>query len=466
MTTDVEYPPGPSYRLPNKLFHEFIRDPIKTLTNIAREYGDISHFKLGRQHLYLINNPDHIEKVLIYDHRNFKKGKRLQVAKGLLGEGLVTSEGDFHNRQRRLIQPIFHPKQIENYGKIITDYANRIQERWKDGATLDIQKEMMQLTLSIICKSVLNYDIEIETQEVAKALTVCRNYSKRLQNPIGHVLNKIPILPKVRGAQKAKKVLDNLVYGIIEERREKGENDAPYKDKKYDDLLTKLLQAQDTTEAETDIKMSDSQIRDEVMTIFIAGHETTANALTWTFYLLSQNPDIEKQLHAELDCLLRDKDDNNRIPTVEDIPKLLYTEKVFRESMRLYPPIWSIGRYVDDNYTIGNYTIPIGSTLLMSQYVMHHDLRYFSEPEQFNPSRWTEEFKTHLPRFSYFPFGGGIRGCIGESFAWMEGILVIATIAQNWILHLAPNHNVELDPVITLRPKYGMKMKLSSRKWK
>ena len=164
MTTDVEYPPGPSYRLPNKLFHEFIRDPIKTLTSIAREYGDLSHFKLGRQHLYLINNPDYIEKVLIYDHRNFKKGKRLQVAKGLLGEGLVTSEGDFHNRQRRLIQPIFHPKQIKNYGKIITDYANRIQERWNDGDTLDIQKEMMQLTLSIISKSVLNYDIERDSR--------------------------------------------------------------------------------------------------------------------------------------------------------------------------------------------------------------------------------------------------------------------------------------------------------------
>lgn len=463
MTTDVEYPPGPSYRMPNKLFHEFIRDPIKTLTSIAREYGDISHFKLGRQHLYLINNPDYIEKVLIYDHRNFKKGKRLQVAKGLLGEGLVTSEGDFHKRQRRLIQPIFHPKQIKNYGKIITDYANRIQERWNDGDTLDIQKEMMQLTLSIICKSVLNYDIETETQEVAKALTVCRNYSKRLQNPIGHVLNKIPILPKVRGAQKAKKILDTLVYGLIEERREK-ENDTPHEDKKYDDLLTKLLHAQDTTESETDIKMSDSQIRDEVMTIFIAGHETTANALTWTFYLLSQNPIIEKQLHAELDCILRDKDGKNRIPTVEDIPKLLYTEKVFRESMRLYPPIWSIGRYVDYNYTVGNYTIPIGSTLLMSQYVMHHDPRYFSEPEQFNPSRWTEEFRAHLPRFSYFPFGGGIRGCIGESFAWMEGILVIATIAQNWVFRLVPHQHVELDPMITLRPKYGMKMALSSRK--
>jgi cytochrome P450 len=470
------------------LVREFIHDPIRTLTNIAREYGDISHFKLGReQHVYLINNPHYIEKVLIYDHRNFKKGKRLQLAKALLGEGLVTSEGDLHNRQRRLIQPIFHPKQIMPYGKVMTDYASRLRDRWKDGETLDIQQEMMQLTLGIICKSVLNYDIESEgAKGVSKALTICRNYSKRLQTPLGHVLDKVPILPKVRGVRKAQKELDTLVYGLIGDRRRKVRTESG--DKNYDDdLLSRLLQAQDNTDSAaaaaittsksesgtTGKKMSDLQVRDEVMTIFIAGHETTANALTWTFYLLSQYPEVEQRLHDELDSVLSSSNGSNgndnsssgsRIPTGDDIPKLQYTEKVFRESMRLYPPVWTIGRYVENDYSIGEYTIPVGSSLLMSQYVMHRNSRYYEEPKRFNPDRWTEKFKTHLPRFGYFPFGGGIRGCIGEPFAWMEGILVIATIAQRWTMRLVPSRRVKLDPAITLRPKYGMKMKLIQRK--
>jgi cytochrome P450 len=319
---------------------EFLRDPIKSLQSISHMYGDISHFKLGRQHVYLINNPDYIEKVLVYDHRNFTKGKRLQLAKALLGEGLVTSEGDLHNRQRRIIQPIFHPKQIAAYGKVITDHACTLNQKWKDGDTRDMLKEMMQLTLSIICKSVLNYDVESEVEDVGKALTICRNYSKRLQNPLGQVLNKIPILPDLRGAKKARENLDKLVYGLIKKRRKRPEYDI----KSYDDLLTRLLQAQDTTTesmpkdgskststSSTDAipppsGMSDRQVRDEVMTISIAGHETTANALTWTFYILSQNPDIEEKLLYELGTVI----DSNMIPTVYDIPKLKFTDKILR----------------------------------------------------------------------------------------------------------------------------------------
>jgi cytochrome P450 len=477
MSLVTKFPPGPKPKMPGKLLREFIHDPIYTLSKIAREYGDISYFKLGREHVYLINNPDYIEKVLIYDHRNFKKGKRLQTAKAVLGEGLVTSEGDFHNRQRRLIQPIFHPKQIMMYGNIMTDYAARMRDGWKDGSTVDISQEMMQLTLSIICKSVLNYDVESEAQHVGKALTTVRNYSKRLQNPIGHILDKIPILPAPKKAHEAKKGLDSLVYGLISERRQYEESNS---DKRFNDLLTKLLEAQDSnpnqvrpsnvtstsTSPTTDGKMSDKQVRDEVMTIFIAGHETTANALTWTFYLLSQHPDVEKKLQNEIDSVLAISNGNNgesKIPSTEDIPKLQYTEKVLRESMRVYPPVWTMGRYVENDYCVGKYTIPAGSSILMSQYVMHNNTRYYENPEQFNPDRWTEEFKTHLPRFSYFPFGGGIRGCIGEPFAWMEGVLIIATIAQKWTMRLVPGQRIRLDPAITLRPKYGMKMKLIQR---
>jgi cytochrome P450 len=467
----LELPPGPpSYRMrPFKLAREFLHDPIKSLQSISSKYGDISYFKLGRQHVYLINKPDYIEKVLVYDHGNFKKGRRLQIAKALLGEGLVTSEGDLHTRQRRIIQPIFHPKQIVTYGKVMTDYASTMNKKWKDGATVDILRELMHLTLSIICKSVLNYDVESETEEVDRALTISRNYSKRLQNPLGQVLNKIPVLPNVKGARQARKKLDKLVYSLIKERREGLGSNV----KNYDDLLTRLIQARDSTQSGSTNKitensttgmsslgMSDTQVRDEVMTIFIAGHETTANALTWTFYLLSQNPEVEKKLVEELESIF----DRDGTPSVDDIPKLKFTEKVLRESMRLYPPVWSLGRYVANDYTLDKYTVPAGSTIMMSQYLMHRDPRYYNEPDRFNPERWSSEAKSSLPRFSYFPFGGGIRACIGESFAWMEGILLIATISRQWKMHLIPGHRVELDPGITLRAKYGMKMKLERRK--
>jgi len=466
LTTIIKYPPGPTYPTrPFKLVRELLHNPIETLQGISHKYGDFSHFKLGRSHVYLINNPDYIEKVLVYDHRNFTKGKRLQLAKALLGEGLVTSEGDLHDKQRRIIQPIFHPKQIATYGKVITDYTVNLNQKWKDGDTVDILKEMMQLTLSIICKSVLNYDVESEAEDVGKALTTCRNYSKRLQSPLGHVLSKIPILPKVKGARKAREKLDKLVYSLIKERREGFESNI----KSYNDLLTHLLQAQDSTvdnitstsdTSRSFSRMSDIQVRDEVMTIFIAGHETTANALTWTFYLLSQNPNIEKKLLDELGSVIN----SNKIPTVDDMPKLKFTEKVLRESMRLYPPVWTIGRSVNNEYTLGKYTIPAGSTILMSQYVMHHDPRYYNEPERFDPERWSSDTRSSLPRFSYFPFGGGIRACIGEPFAWMEGILVLSTIIRQWKMRLVRGQRVELDPAITLRPKYGMKMKLERRR--
>jgi cytochrome P450 len=472
MNVVTKFPPGPTYKMPGKLLRQFIHDPINTLLTIARKYGDISYFKLGSERVYLINNPDYIEKVLIYDEHNFKKGKRLQTAKAILGEGLVTSEGEFHDHQRRLIQPIFHPKQIMIYSNIMTEYAVRMCNRWKGGTIVDISEEMMRLTLGIICKSVLNYDVESEAQEVGKALTTVRNYSKRLQSPIGHVLNKIPILPAPKRAREARKKLDSLVYGLITDRRQHEESD---NNRRYNDLLSRLMQAQESNTADHvshngvsststsptsgfDGKMSDKQVRDEVMTIFIAGHETTSNALTWTFYLLSQYPNVERKLHDEIELVLE-----NRIPAADDIPKLRYTEMVLRESMRLYPPVWTMGRHVENDYSVGEYTIPAGSSILMSQYVMHHDPKYYEKPEEFNPDRWTDDFKTHLPRFSYFPFGGGMRGCIGEPFAWMEGVLIIATVAQEWSMRLVPSQRIKLDPAITLRSKYGMKMKLSQR---
>lgn len=454
--TSLDYPPGPHSILPNKLFRQFMRDPIKTLTDIPNTYGNICHFKFGRQHIYLLNNPEYIEGILIRDHKNFIKSRGLQVSKRLLGEGLVTSEGEYHDRQRRLIQPTFHPNRIKGYGDIMTSHAVRMQERWKDGSTLDIHKEMMHVTSEIISKAVLGSDIKAEEDEVGVALQTCMEYFNRLQMPFGELIEKIPILHINKGYQSAKKKLDSIVYSMIKEHRDNETKGVYHKE----DLLYTLLQAQDT---EAGIgRMTDLQLKDEVMTIFLAGHETTSNAFTWTFYLLSQHPTADDRLYAELCSVLGDKD-AKRIPTVEDIPKLEYTEKVLRESMRLYPPAWTLGRKAINDYKVDKYVIPAGSIILMSQYIMHHDSRYFSDPDTFYPDRWTKEARLHLPRFSYFPFGGGIRGCVGEPFAWMEGILLLATICRHWKMHHDRDHKVGLKPLITLRPKYGMRMELESR---
>jgi len=454
MKNPVELPPGPSYILPYRLVRKFLRDPLKLLTDVSHTYGDIAHFKFGSQNVYFLNNPDYIEDVLVTNYRNFIKSKGLQVSKRLLGNGLVTSEGEYHDIQRHLIQPTFYPKRIKSYSDMMIKQANDMCKSWHDGAILDIHKEMTKLTLAIICKTVLGYDIDPEHDEVGDALLTCMKYFNRLLMPFGELIEKIPLLPINKGFQKAKKDLDSIVYRIIKEHRRK--LDKGYDKESQDDLLLTLLQAQDQ---EAGIgKMSDEQIRDEVMTIFLAGHETTANALTWTYYLLSENPLIETRLQEELYSIFG----NSRTPiAVDDVPKLQYTEKVLTESMRLFPPAWALGRQAIDDYKVEGYNIPKGSIILMSQYVMHRDPRYFPEPDRFYPDRWTEEFKKQLPRFSYFPFGGGIRGCIGEPFAWLEGILLIATICRQWRLKHIPSHKVELKPLITLRPKYGMQMKIT-----
>ena len=454
MKSVIEYPPGPTYILPYRLVRKFLHDPLKLLIDISHTYGDIAHFKFGSQNVYLLNNPDYIEDVLVTNYKKFIKSRGLQVSKRLLGNGLVTSEGEYHDLQRHLIQPTFYPKRIKTYSDMMIKQANDMCNSWHDGAILDIHKEMTKLTLAIICKTVLGYDIDPEHDEVGDALLTCMKYFNRLLMPFGELIEKIPLLPINKGFQKAKKDLDSIVYRMIKEHRkilDKGDDK-----ESHDDLLLTLLQAQDE---EAGIgRMTDEQLRDEVMTIFLAGHETTANALTWTYYLLSENPLIETRLQEELYSIFG----NSRTPiTVDDVPKLQYTEKLLTESMRLFPPAWALGRQAIDDYKVGGYSVPKGSIILMSQYVMHRDPRYFPEPDRFYPDRWTEEFRKQLPRFSYFPFGGGIRGCIGEPFAWLEGILLIATICRQWRLKHVPSHKVELKPLITLRPKYGMQMKIT-----
>jgi len=327
-------------------------------------------------------------------------------------------------------------------------------DKWRDGTVVDIHKEMTNVTLAIISKSVLGYEVRREDDEVGKALLTCMEYFNRLLMPFGELIEKIPILPMNKGFQKAKRLLDSIVYNMISEHRmnlDKGQ-------KKGDDLLFTLLQAQDE---ESGIgKMSDQQLRDEVMTIFLAGHETTSNALTWTLYLLSNHPEVEAKLDKELQSVLGE---SRLIPTVDDVPRLEYTDRILTESMRLYPPAWALGRQAINDCNISRYTVRAGSIILMSQFVMHRNPLFFTEPERFYPDRWTPEFKRQLPKFSYFPFGGGIRGCIGEPFAWLETILLISTICKQWKMTVIPGHKVALKPLITLRPKYGMPMLLTRK---
>lgn len=441
------YPPGPRQIIPFSGLLAYRKGPLPFFQNLAAQYGDISYFRLGPQEAFFLNHPDYIKDVLVTNHPRFHKGLALQRAKRLLGEGLLTSEDEVHRRQRRLAQPAFHRSRIASYASVMTAYGLQTSARWRDGDTLDMSAEMMQLTLGIVGKTLFDADVVSDAQEVGEAMTVVMDLFNTITIPFFELLQKLP-LPQLRRFDTARARLDAIIFRLIEQRRLAGEDRG--------DLLSMLLLAQDT---EVDGGgMTDEQLRDELMTIFLAGHETTANALTWTWYLLSQNPEAEARLHEEIDRVLA-----GRLPDFDDVAKLKYTEMVLAESMRLYPPAWALGRLAIEDFEIGGYVVPRKSLVLMSQYVMHRDPRYFAEPLKFDPERWTPEARESRPQFSYFPFGGGPRRCIGEGFAWMEGILLIATIAREWQMRLVPNHPVVLKPVITLRPKHGMRMTLIRR---
>ncbi|HEV2861663.1 MAG TPA: cytochrome P450 [Pyrinomonadaceae bacterium] len=437
------HPPGPKAAVPGLQFLSFTRDPLGFLTSIARTHGDVTYFGGVAERFFFVNHPDLIKDVLVTHNSNFMKGRGLQRAKRLLGEGLLTSEPPLHRRQRRLAQPAFHKQRINAYASLMVDYALRLQrERWREGRALDVAQEMMHLTLAIVGKALFGTETEDEAEEVREALSASMVSFGRFMLPFAEVLERLP-LPSMRRFRRARAQLDRIIYRIIEERRAGGEDRG--------DLLSMLLKAQD--EEGDGGGMSDEQLRDEAMTIFLAGHETTANALAWTFYLLSQNPEAEKRLHAELDEVL-----SGRPPTAEDLPRLAYTEMVLAEVMRLYPPAWILGRRALVDCEVGGYKVPAGSLVILSQYVTHRDPRYFPEPERFDPERFTPEARAARPQFAYFPFGGGPRRCIGEGFAWMEGVLVIATLAREWRLRLEPGRPVEPQPVVTLRPRHGMRM--------
>jgi len=427
---------------------QFRRNPPLFLQGLARDHGDLVNYRLGSQDIYLVSNPEWIKDILVTHQTNFTKSRFLQRAKVVFGDGLLTSEGEFHRRQRRLVQPAFHRDRLIGYASAMVECTARAREQWTDGAQLDLSREMMRLTLAVVAKTLFSADVTSEADNIGRALTQVMLLFDMVFMPFSEWIEKLP-LPSVRRFEKARDFLDQTIYGIIAERRVSKEDTG--------DLLSMLLLAQDE---DGSAGMNDKQIRDEALTLFLAGHETTANALMWTWYLLSQNPAAAAKFYDEVDRVLQ-----GRLPTFNDLPQLKYTEGVFAESMRLYPPAWAIGRRVKTDYAIGPYTVPAQSILVMSPYVVHRDPRWFPDPDQFQPERWAEAAvaAADRPKFSYFPFGGGTRVCIGERFAWMEGVLLLSVVAQRWRFKLVPGHPVATEALITLRAKHGMKMVAGKR---
>jgi cytochrome P450 len=434
-------PPGPQRAFIGTLIAPR-RNPLALLTGLARDYGDIVHFKLAGERAFLINDPQLIRDVLVTHQKNFTKSRGLERAKKLLGEGLLTSEGANHVRQRRLIQPAFHRERIAGYAGVMVEHASRMRARWQPGATYDISNEMMHVTLSIVGKTLFDTDVESKADEIGIALTHVMETFFISMLPFQDIIDRLPI-PAIRRAQRARQRLDALIYQLIADRRASGRD--------HGDLLSMMLESQDTDAGNA--RLSDQDVRDNALTIMLAGHETTANALTWAFYLLSQTPDAAAKLQDEIDRVLE-----GRLPTMADLPRLPYVERVVTEALRLYPPAWIIGRRAIADYVLGDYVAPARAIIFMSPWVTQRDARWYPEPDRFNPDRWTPEFKAALPPFAYLPFGGGARKCIGDQFALMEAALVLTTVAQKWRLQLAPGHPVLTQPLITLRAKHGMKM--------
>ena len=421
-------------------------NPLDFFANLARTYGDVSSYRMAGEQLFLVNDPRLIRDILVTHNRNFTKSRGLERSKRLLGQGLLTSEGAMHLRQRRLVQPAFHRDRIAGFGDLMVGYADLMRNAWTDGAVLDVAREMNRLTLAIVGRTLFDVDVESQAAAVGEALTAVLESFWMMMLPFSELLERLPV-PKLRRARMARARLDAIIYRMIADRRAGGRD--------HGDLLSMLLAAQDEDDGGV---MTDQQVRDEAMTIFLAGHETTANALTWMWYLLSGAPDVEATLHAEVDRVLQ-----GRLPTLADLASLPYVERVVTEAMRLYPPAWIVGRRAIAEYQLGDYVAPPRSILVMSPYVMQRDPRFYADPERFDPDRWTPEFRAALPKFAYFPFGGGPRQCIGESFAWMELILLVATIAQQRRLRLVPGHPVVPQPLITLRAKHGMRMTIHTR---
>ena len=431
---------------------EFRSDPLRMFVSSGQEYGDVVRFRFGPVYYYYLRHPDHVQHVLQTNHRNFGKQTFGWLnMKPLLGEGLLTSDGDFWLRQRRIAQPAFHRERIAAFAEAMNRATIEMLARWEKiaarGGSLDVHAEMMRVTLRIVGLTLLSIDIDEKSDKVGAALTESiQQIMDRTTQPYCYLPLKIPTVQN-RRFLKAIAALDEVVGEAIRRRRE-GKQEG-------EDLLSMLMAAKDE---ETGESMSDRQLRDEVMTILLAGHETTANALTWTFYLLSKHPYVDRLLSAELRDAYQ-----GEAPALGDFRKLRYCRMVFQESLRLYPPAWMTARSVTEDDEIGGFRIRGGDGLFLCSYATHRHPAFWENPEGFDPERFDPAKQEAMPRFAYFPFGGGARQCIGNEFAMMEATLILATVGRNYRLSLLPEQIVEPEPLITLRPKHGMRMRVERR---
>jgi cytochrome P450 len=438
--------PGPKGSAIFGVMSDFSRDTFDFIER-CREYGDVVSMRFLYLTAYFLYHPDDIEYVVATNAKNFIKSRnqRSPLFQRLVGNGLLTSEGETWKRQRRLAQPAFHRHRINAYAETMANYAERMISTWTDGEERDIHRDMMRLALEIVVKTLFNADVSEDADKVGRVLSrIVTPFAG--QATIKWILdNRLPTTTHRRFNQDAREI-DLIVFRIIEERRNSGHDEG--------DLLSMLLKARD----EDGSHMNDKQLRDEVMTIFLAGHETTALTLSWAWYLLAQNPKVEEQFHAELAEVL-----GGRLPTLDDLPRLQYTEKIAKECMRLYPPAYALGREAVKECEIGGFRVPAGAQVFMFQWSTQRDARFFAEPERFLPERWTEEFSNSLPKYAYFPFGGGPRACIGNYFAMMEVVLLLATIGQRFRFSLLPEQTVTLMPAMSLRPADGIRVSVEGR---
>jgi len=437
-----QFPPGPRPRRVVGNLLEFRKDQLGYITRLQQQYGKASTLYLGKSPLVMFTTPEAVRYVLVEHAKDFIMGEITQGLRLLLGNGLLTTDGDFHQQQRRLVLPAFHRKRVESYRDTMIDYTERMLESWQPGQRVDIALEMQRLTLRIVAKALFNVDLTHESHTLGAAFDDVREYPNRRRYSLRALRINLPFTAYGKFV-RAKALLDKTVYDIIAQRRETGED--------MGDVVSMLLAARD----EDGSALSDVQVRDQLMTLMAAGHETTANALTWTFYLLSQNPRERDKLLAELHSVL-----NGQSPAVEDLAQLPFLEMVVKESMRLFPPAWLLGRRALKDFDLEGYHLPAGSFVLLSPWVIHHMAEYFAEPERFWPERFDPEKGEKQPPFAYFPFGAGPRMCIGATFAMMEARLLLATILQHYSPRLLPGHPVVPRPMVTLRTRFGMRMVL------
>jgi cytochrome P450 len=439
-------PPGPKGHFLLGNLPELGADILGLFTSCARDHGDVAYLSLAGWPAFVLSHPDYIEQVLVTDHKNFIKHTFFwRHVRGIFGNGLLTSEGDFWLRQRRLAQPSFHRERIAAYGEVMVSYTERTLDEWRDGETRDVHHDLMRLTLLIVAKVLFDADVAQEVETIGGALDdATKEIASRFRRPF-RIPDAIPIPGNLR-YRSAVRRLDGVVHRIINEHRDHDGRG---------DLLGLLMEARD----DEGHAMTDEQLRDEAITILLAGHETTALALSWTCYLLSRHPPVAENLHQELNEVLR-----GRPPSVADLPRLRFTEMVVMEAMRLYPPAYALGREAVNDCTIAGFDVPAGTSIFISPWVVHRDRRWFERPEEFLPERWAGNAAQRLPRFAYFPFGGGPRICIGNRFAMMEAVLLLACIARRFRLVLDDEKGVALFPSITLRPANGLKMTLRRRR--